>query len=87
MDDYGTSELPSNDDSPGLTLRPIGTVVCGGGCCPTVYRTDRGTFVIQGRVVTPDEASIDVPAGEHLVEVPAELLESLVADIQAIPTD
>lgn len=57
--------------APKLTLV---TTLCGGGSCPTVYRTDRGTLVVQGYTVTPDNVSIDLPAGEQLVEIPAELL-------------
>jgi hypothetical protein len=52
---------------------------CSGGTCPTVYATDRGTFVVQGAIVTDPQAlaSVDLPANEALVEVPAELLRSL----------
>ena len=57
--------------APKLTLV---TTLCGGGTCPTVYRTDRGTLVIQGYTVTAEHANIDLPAGEQLVEIPAELL-------------
>jgi hypothetical protein len=54
--------------------------IVGGGCddgtCPTLYATDRGTFVVQGSRVTDPEAlaSVELPAHEALVEVPAELL-------------
>jgi hypothetical protein len=57
--------------APKLTLV---TTLCGGGSCPTVYRTDRGTLVVQGYTVTGDNVNIDLPAGEQLVEIPAELL-------------
>lgn len=49
-----------------------------GGSCPSVYRTDRGTYVIQGYLLTDPEARAelrDVLAGEEAVEVPAELIE------------
>ena len=52
---------------------------CQGGTCPTVYATDRGTLVVQGAVVT-DAEGVNVPAGEALVEVPAELLAGLKVD-------
>jgi hypothetical protein len=52
---------------------------CIGGDCPTVYATDRGTLVVQGAVV-PDAEGVNVPAGETLVEVPAELLAGLKVD-------
>lgn len=32
------------------------TKLCGGGSCPAVYRTDRGTYVVQGYTVTADAA-------------------------------
>jgi hypothetical protein len=54
------------------------TTLCGGGSCPTVYRTDRDTYVVQGYAVTADEAGIDLPAGELLVEIPADLLSAAV---------
>jgi hypothetical protein len=59
---------------PKLTLV---TSVCGNGSCPTVYKTDRGTYVVQGYTVTPQTAGIEVPNGEQLVEIPADLLAAL----------
>jgi acetyltransferase-like isoleucine patch superfamily enzyme len=52
---------------------------CSGGTCPAVFETDRGTYVVQGSVVTdPDAlAALDLPAHETAVEVPASLLASL----------
>lgn len=50
------------------------TTICGNGTCPTVYRTNRGTYVVQGYVV-PDRVGVDVPEGELLVEIPAELFQ------------
>ncbi|WP_307834323.1 hypothetical protein [Paractinoplanes lichenicola] len=61
--------------APQLTLV---TTLCGGGTCPTVYRTDRDTFVVQGYTVTAEAAGLDLPAGEQLVEIPAELLAEAV---------
>lgn len=39
---------------------------------PTVYRTDRDSWVVQGWVVTDSEAlaQMDIPAGETCVEIP-----------------
>ena len=51
--------------------------VCGVGSCPTVYRTERGTYVIQGYAVDGTRAGIDLPAGELLVEIPADLLAAM----------
>jgi hypothetical protein len=43
---------------------------------PTVYRTDRGTWVVQGWAVTDGEAlaQMDIPAGETCVEIPDRLV-------------
>ncbi|MFI5895818.1 hypothetical protein ACIA5D_37550 [Actinoplanes sp. NPDC051513] len=54
------------------------TKLCAGGSCPTVYRTDRGTYVVQGYALTAEAAGLDLPAGEQLVEIPAELLAEAV---------
>jgi hypothetical protein len=49
---------------------------CSGGTCPAVYATDRGTYVVQGAIVTdPDAlATVNLPEHETLVEIPAEML-------------
>jgi hypothetical protein len=63
--------VPANDppvipDSvPQLVIR-----LCGGGSCPTIYRTDRNTVLVQGHTAT----GVAVPHGELLVEIPQELL-------------
>ena len=43
---------------------------------PTVYRTDRGSWLVQGWVVTDLEAlaQMDIPAGETVVEIPDRML-------------
>ena len=63
-----------------LTLEHVATL-CGNGSCPTVYRTDRGTLVIQGYAVAGEQAGIDVPAGELLVEIPADLIKDAAASM------
>jgi hypothetical protein len=49
------------------------------GSCPSVYATDRDTFVIQGyRVVDAEALSMmDIPAHETVVEIPRSLLPHL----------
>ena len=59
-----------------LALRIV-TTLCGAGSCPTVYRTDRGTLVIQGAPLSAEDAGIDLPDGEILVEVPEDLLNAI----------
>lgn len=50
---------------------------CASGACPTVYRTDSGSLVVQGYTVSAERAGIDLPDGEMLVEIPAELLSKV----------
>ncbi|GAB2930152.1 hypothetical protein GCM10027280_17190 [Micromonospora polyrhachis] len=44
--------------------------------CPSLYRTDRDTFVVQGwRVSDPEAlAQLDIPSHETVVEVPTDVL-------------
>jgi hypothetical protein len=49
---------------------------CTTGTCPTVYRSDRGTVVVQGYAISAETAGVDVPDGELLVEIPVELLRT-----------
>ncbi|MDF5758814.1 hypothetical protein [Spongiactinospora sp. TRM90649] len=47
------------------------------GNCPALYRTDRGTYVVQGKKVTDAEALAgvrDLAADETVVEIPADVL-------------
>jgi len=46
---------------------------------PTLYATDRETYLVQGYVVTDPEAlsQMRVPAGETVVEVPKRLMKYL----------
>lgn len=49
----------------------------GGGQCPALYATDRGTYVVQGKRVTDPDALADlreVSDDETFVEVPREVL-------------
>ena len=41
--------------------------------CPTVYRTDRGTLVVQGDLVA-DADGLTLGTGEQAVEIPLGLL-------------
>lgn len=45
--------------------------------CPALYATDRDTFVVQGKLVTDEEAIaslVDVREDEFCVEIPRDLL-------------
>lgn len=63
-------------DAGSMRLKFLGTD-SEGGKCPTLYRTDRGTIVVQGYKVTDSEALGDIrdlAENETLVEIPHELL-------------
>jgi len=44
---------------------------------PTVYRTDRESWIVQGWMVTDSEAlaQMDIPAGETAVEIPDRMIQ------------
>lgn len=59
-----------------MKLRLLG-VESGKNGCPALYATDRGTFVVQGKLVTDEGAIaslVDVRADEFYVEIPRDLL-------------
>lgn len=61
-----------------------GSEGCAGGSCPTVYETDRGTFIVQGAQL--DRAAsglVPLPLGEQAVEVPADLLIAIADKLKA----
>ncbi|GAB4046036.1 hypothetical protein [Catellatospora paridis] len=59
------------------------TVLSGDTNCPSLYRTDRDTFVVQGWRVTDPEAlgQLDVPAHETVVEVPSDVLAEIARSL------
>jgi hypothetical protein len=60
-----------------------GGLQCGGGGCPAVYETDQGTYLVVGRRLSAEEkASLSMDAIEDALEVPGELLASLVQKLQ-----
>ena len=65
--------MTDNQDDKSINLKLVATL-CGSNTCPTVYRSDRGTLVIQGYSVSATHAGVDLPEGEMLVEIPADLL-------------
>ncbi|WP_113701843.1 hypothetical protein [Nonomuraea lactucae] len=59
-----------------MKLRFLGST-SDDGQCPTLYETDRDTYVVQGDAVTDPEALAElrnVLPGETCVEIPKELL-------------
>ncbi|SDH25450.1 hypothetical protein SAMN05216553_118163 [Lentzea fradiae] len=64
-----------------LKLEFLGTT-SNSGSCPTLFLTDRGTYVVQGYRVTDPEAIATaeareggLPDTETLIEIPVELLK------------
>ena len=49
---------------------------CAGGICPTIYETDRNTYLVQGYVVkNTDLEELSFPEGETVVEIPKDFLD------------
>ncbi|MFC7248074.1 hypothetical protein ACFQO7_36890 [Catellatospora aurea] len=59
------------------------TALSGDTNCPSLYRTDRDTFVVQGWRVTDPEAlrQLDIPAHETVVEVPSDVLAEIARQL------
>ena len=55
---------------------------CSSGPCPAVFKTDKNSFVVQGRLVPPDVLEQLVLAqDETAVEIPSEIVEGLLAKL------
>jgi hypothetical protein len=59
------------------------TVLSSDTKCPSLYKTDRDTFIVQGWRVTDPEAlkQLDIPAHETVVEVPSDVLAEIARAI------
>ncbi len=57
----------------------------GGGNCPAVYDTDRGSLVVQGYTLANDDAAqmVNVAPHETGVEIPYELAEQIADMVNA----
>ncbi|GAA0544318.1 hypothetical protein GCM10009546_02970 [Actinomadura livida] len=67
-----------------MRLRFLGTD-SNQGTCPAMYATDRGTYVVQGKVVTDTTALGDVrdlAGDETLVEIDPSLVRHLIEHYQ-----
>jgi hypothetical protein len=49
--------------------------------CPTIYETGGDSVVVQGFVVSADQAGVALPSGEALVEIPAALLAEALRNL------
>ena len=63
-----------------MLLEPVRGDCSDGKTCPVLYRTDRGTVVVQGWTVTDPEAlrQLGLPGGEQAVEIPAEMVAEVL---------
>ena len=66
-----------SERTPTVTLEAVANR-CSGGECPTVYKTNRGTLVVQGYAFEPGHAGVSLPAGEQMVEIPVELIKDFL---------
>ncbi|NMO57811.1 hypothetical protein HH310_42445 [Actinoplanes sp. TBRC 11911] len=55
--------------------------VCASSGCPTIYKKDQETLIVQGYALRADQAGLDVPEGEFLVEIPIDLLAAAARSI------
>lgn len=61
-----------------MELARIAGTCPDGNTCPTFYKTDRGTVVVQGnRLPDAELAEMNLPEGEIALEVPEALLEEV----------
>lgn len=60
-----------------MQLERVAGPHCAGSTCPTIYKSDRGTIVVQGYIVDePHNAMLGT--NESLVEIPADLLAEML---------
>lgn len=63
-----------------LNLQRI-SKACSNSGCPTIYKSDRGTLVVQGYAVSAAQAGVDLSDGELLVEIPVDLLTQIAGAV------
>jgi len=52
---------------------------CGGEACPSIYETDRGTYVVKGwRISDSIKKNISLTTGEDAIEIPTDIIESII---------
>ncbi|MEV6848143.1 hypothetical protein [Actinoplanes sp. NPDC051411] len=74
-----TSESAAPAGQP-IIVRPIANL-CTSGSCPTIYETGDDSVVVQGFVVSADQAGVALPSGEALVKIPAALLAEALRNL------
>jgi hypothetical protein len=73
--DYSCRATKRTEDVVQLERLDVDIYGCRGGHCPAVYRSDRGTLVVQGAIVNrSDVGQLDIPEHEDVVEIPLDVL-------------
>jgi hypothetical protein len=82
-------QAAAHDGQPAGGEQPLELVssVCGSGSCPSIYRTNRGTLVIQGSAVPAGDVGLEIPAGEVILEIPADVLMEAAARLAGSATE
>lgn len=55
---------------------------CSGGHCPTIYKKDDETYLIQGYCADDFFSEGFVPEGEAVVSIPASMVRGLLENLQ-----
>lgn len=53
------------------------------GTCPTIYETDRGTYAVQGKLITDPSAlgdCVNLASDETIVEIPKSLARFFITE-------
>ena len=51
--------------------------------CPVIYKSEKGTFIVQGtRVSDETRKNLSLAEGEEAVEIPAELVKALLTNLE-----
>jgi len=51
---------------------------CAGGQCPTIYQTEKGSYLFQGKKVDLEKLGLgSIPSDESIVELPKNIVEKL----------
>lgn len=57
---------------------------CGSAKCPQVFRTDSGSLLVQGQLVSAElRAQLQPGPNEEVVELPPAVVEALVQSLRA----
>jgi hypothetical protein len=66
-----------NTAADGSSALELVATSCANQSCPTIFKSPSGNYVIQGYAVDAQQVGVTLSPGELLVEIPADLLESV----------